>query len=336
MKTENEFRSFYRSTLQTSLLELNKLRRQTRVKNIRITLLYILFLALLFLIGFVVNRMIYGVCFTENKANVPIILTVIVVILSLFYYFGLIHANRKKFVSRYKNDIISSIVQFIDESLLYEAENHVPQREFIASGLFYPKPDRYSGDDCVSGKIDKTKIAFSEIHAQYKTVVSDDDGKSERWIPLFDGLFFKADFNKHFKGEYFVLPDRAEKLFGRTGKLFHSSKNRFGELIRLEDPEFEKEFVVYGTDQVEARYILSTSLMRRLLDFKQRTGKKMQVSFVKSSLYIAIPYRKPLFEPRYYSTILSEDKTTEYFLDLELAIAIVTELNLNTRIWSKQ
>ena len=161
MKTENEFRSFYRSTLQTSLLELNKLRRQTRVKNIRITLLYILFLALLFLIGFVVNRMIYGVCFTENKANVPIILTVIVVILSLFYYFGLIHANRNKFVSSYKNDIISSIVQFIDKSLLYEAENLVPQRDFIASGLFYPKPDRYSGDDCVSGKIDKTEIAFS-------------------------------------------------------------------------------------------------------------------------------------------------------------------------------
>lgn len=336
MKTENEFRSFYRTTLQPSLLDLNKFRRQTRAKNIRITLLYILILALLFVIGFVVNRMIYGVWFTESKANVPIILTVIVVILSLFYYFGLIHANRKKFVTRYKNDIISSIVQFIDESLLYEAENHVPQREFIASGLFYPKPDRYSGDDCVSGKIDKTKITFSEIHAKYKTVVSDDDGKSERWIPLFDGLFFKADFNKHFKGEYYVLPDRAEKMFGRAGKLFHSSKNRFGELIRLEDPEFEKEFVVYGTDQVEARYILSTSLMRRLLDFKQRTGKKMQVSFVKSSLYIAIPYRKPLFEPRYYSSILSEDKTIEYFLDLEMAIAIVTELNLNTRIWSKQ
>ena len=84
--------------------------------------------------------MIYGVWFTENKANVPIILTVIVVILSLFYYFGLIHANRKNFVTRYKKEIISSIVQFIDESLLYEAENHVPQREFIASGCSIRNP----------------------------------------------------------------------------------------------------------------------------------------------------------------------------------------------------
>lgn len=337
MKTENEFRSFYRTTLQSLLLDLNKFRHRTRVKNFIITLVYILFLALLFGIGFVVNRMIYSVWFTDSKANVPIIIVVIVVIISLFYFFGTIHSNRRKFVTRYKNEIISSIVNFIDESLLYEAENHVAQRDFNASRLFYPKSDRYSGDDCVSGKIDKTEIAFSEIHAQYKTVVSDDeDGKSERWVSLFDGMFFKADFNKHFKGEYFILPDRAEKLFGRAGKLFHSSKNRLGELIRLEDPEFEKEFVVYGTDQVEARYILSTSLMRRLLDFKQRTGKKMKISFVKSSLYIAIPYRKPLFEPRYYSSILSEDKTTEYFLDLEMAIAIVTELNLNTRIWSKQ
>lgn len=337
MKTENEFRSFYRTTLQSLLLDLNKFRHRTRVKNFSITLVYILFLALLFGIGFVVNWMIYGVWFTDSKANVPIIIVVIVVIISLFYFFGTIHSNRRKFVTRYKNEIISSIVNFIDESLLYEAENHVALRDFNASRLFYPKSDRYSGDDCVSGKIDKTEIAFSEIHAQYKTVVSDDeDGKSERWVSLFDGMFFKADFNKHFKGEYFILPDRAEKLFGRAGKLFHSSKNRLGELIRLEDPEFEKEFVVYGTDQVEARYILSTSLMRRLLDFKQRTGKKMKISFVKSSLYIAIPYRKPLFEPRYYSSILSEDKTTEYFLDLEMAIAIVTELNLNTRIWSKQ
>ena len=337
MKTEIEFRAFYRKTLKPLLLDLNKLRRQTRAKNTLITFVYILILAALYGIGFVVNRLIYGVWFTNNSANVPIVIVVILTILSLFLFLGMIHANKRKFVSRYKNDIIGSIVRFIDEGLLYEAEKHVAQRDFTASGLFHPKPDRYSGDDCVSGKIDKTAITFSEIHAQYKMVsYDDDDVKSEKWIPLFDGMFFKADFNKHFKGTYFVLPDRAEKLFGRTGKLFHSAKNRFGELIRLEDPEFEKLFMVYGSDQVEARYILSSSLMKRILDFRQRTGKNIKISFVKSSLFIAIPYKKALFEPRYYTSIISEDKTTEYFLDLEMAIGIVTELNLNTRIWSKQ
>lgn len=337
MKTESEFRTYYRDTLEPLLHDLNKLRLGTRAKNMRLTLLFILFLIILFSVGFFVNRMIYGVWFTESKANVPIIICAIVTILTILYYFGAIHANKRKFVIRYKNDIIGSIVKFIDESLKYSAEEYIPIQEFIASKLFYQRPDRYNGDDFVNGTIDKTQIAFSEIHAAYKTVTTDSNGKTtEKWIPIFDGMFFKADFNKDFKGEYFVLPDTAERMFGRTGIFFQSANRRYGELVHLEDPEFEKEFVVYGSDQVEARYILSTALMRRLLDFQRRTGKRIYISFVKSSIYIGIPYRKKLLEPNYYSSLLSEDKTTEYFQDLEMVIAIVSELNLNTRIWSKQ
>ena len=52
-----------------------------------------------------------------------------------------------------------------------------------------------------------------------------------------------------------------------------------GELVKLEDPEFEKSFVVYSGNQTEARYILSTSLMRRILDYKVNCKKnKVQSS----------------------------------------------------------
>jgi len=337
MRTESEFKTFYRTTLLPLLIEIEKLRRQIRLNNLLITTVYFGCLASLFALSLVVNRMIYGVWFTDSQANVPVIIAVIAAIVSFLFYVGKIHANKMKFVSRYKNEIIGSIVRFIDEGLVYDAGNLIAQREFIASRLFYPTPDRYSGDDYVSGSIGKTAIAFSEIHAKYKTETSGANGeKTEKWTSLFDGIFFKADFNKDFKGEYFVLPDMAEKLFGRAGTFLQSAIKRYGELIRLEDTEFEKQFVVYGSDQVEARYILSASLMKRLLDFKRRTGKKINISFVRSHLYIAIPYNKALFEPRYYSSVISEEKTTEYFLDLEMAIGIVTDLNLNTRIWSKQ
>ena len=47
--------------------------------------------------------------------------------------------------------------------------------------------------------------------------------------------------------------------------------SRFGRLeeIELEDPEFMEHFRVYSTDQVEARYILSPSMMERLLAFRR-------------------------------------------------------------------
>ncbi|HTN67887.1 MAG TPA: DUF3137 domain-containing protein [Dysgonamonadaceae bacterium] len=337
MKKETAFKSFYSTTILPMLIEIDKLRRKIRLKNFYTFLAYIGFIALLFLIGFLVNRMIYGVWIDDNKANVPIIIVVIILIISFIYFLGKINTNKKVFVDRYKNDIIGTIVKFIDESLLYEANNKIAEKEFIASKLFHHNPNRYNGDDYVSGKIDKTEIAFSEVHAKYKTETVDEDGSTrEKWRSLFDGLFFKADFNKDFKGEYFLFPESLGKMFGQANKFFLRAKKQFGEPIHLEDIEFEKEFVVYGSDQVEARYILSSSLMKRLLDFKRQTGKKIKISFVNSSLYIAIPYKKPLFEPGYYSSVINEKKIKEYYLDLEMDVGIVKDLNLNTRIWRKQ
>ena len=108
------------------------------------------------------------------------------------------------------------------------------------------------------------------------------------------------------------------------------------DLIQLEDPEFEKEFVVYGKDQIEARYILSLSLMQRILDFKRKTGQKIFLSFIDSKVFIGVWSDHVLFEPKILSTLLDFDLIREYFDDLQLAIGIVDDLNLNTRIWSKE
>ena len=77
-----------------------------------------------------------------------------------------------------------------------------------------------------------------------------------------------------------------------------------GELVRLEDPEFKKECCVYSDDQVEARYILSTSLMKRILEFKQKWRTKVSLSFRDSKVYIAIRMNKNLFETRLFKSIV--------------------------------
>jgi hypothetical protein len=150
---------------------------------------------------------------------------------------------------------------------------------------------------------------------------------------MFKGLFFTADFNKKFYGKTVVLPDTAERLFGGLGSMFQKINAPRGELIRLEDPEFERLFVVYGDDQIESRYILSTSLMRRIVDFRGRTGKAVMLSFVGSEVFVAIPYKRALFEPSVFSRITGFDVVRECFEDLELALGIVEDLDLNTRIW---
>jgi len=241
------------------------------------------------------------------------------------------------YVGDFKTTIIDKIVHFIDQSLNYDPHNCLSESTFRSCEIFQKRPDRYQGDDFVYGKIGKTEIKFSEIHAEYKTESRDSKGRRQtHWHTIFKGMFFMGDFNKDFAGLTVVLPDTAERLFGRLGRKLQSLNFTRGKLISLEDPEFEKLFSVYGDDQIEARYILSTSLMKRIVDFKKKTNRRIYLSFAGSRVFVAISYDRDLFEPRLFNTLLDFAPIQQYFEDLQIAVGIVEDLNLNTRIWSKQ
>ena len=94
--------------------------------------------------------------------------------------------------------------------------------------------------------------------------------------------------------------------------------------------------MVYGQDQVEARYILSTSLMERITAFQKNARKEIRLSFSGSKLYVAIAFDHELFEPALMDSLLDFSGIKEYYDDMKLMTDIVQELDLNTRIWSKQ
>jgi len=319
MKTMAEFKKFYESELR-DVLEGFEARRVKIKTSLLVTVFCALALALTVSLIFM----------TVPVVVVCAVLAVVVCAVA----WGLL---TKDFVVQFKNAVISRIVKFYDESLRYAPRKYIPRRKFRSSQIFNHRIDRYRGEDYVAGKIGATEIEFSEVHAEYKTETRDSKGRRHtQWHTIFKGLFFIADFNKHFNGLTVVLPDVAERLFGFLGKALQSMNFMRGELIKLEDPEFEKEFAVYGDDQIEARYVLSTSLMKRIVDFKRKTGKQIYLSFVHSTVCVAVTTGKNMFEPRIFRTLLDFDLAGEYFQDLQLATGIVDELNLNTRIWTKE
>ena len=104
------------------------------------------------------------------------------------------------------------------------------------------------------------------------------------------------------------------------------------ELIKLEDPEFEKRFVVYGNDPIEAKDILNAGLMARLVDFhdkaRKKTGGRIYLSFTGSMVHVAIDCEENLFEPRIFGSNLDFGLIKDYFSCLELAFGIVDDLNI--------
>jgi hypothetical protein len=215
--------------------------------------------------------------------------------------------------------------------LNYTPKGFIPRTTFQQSGIFLNKINKYNGDDLISGKIDKTEIIFSEIHAQEMS----GSGKDRKLKTIFRGIFFVADFHKDFSGKTFVLTDVAQRFLGAFGEMMQRNNMVRPELVKMENVTFEKEFVVYGTDQVEARYIITPVLMEKMLEIESKF-KNAQFSFVNSCVYISIPLKQEMFEPRYFSSGLKTEYLMKYYSLIHNCISLVEILDLNKRIWSKE
>lgn len=324
MKSADELRKLYDGELKPHFEELEA-KRKAVVRNV-VKLGILLFAVFVVLGG--------GLFALGAPPELAFVVLAILVVIGAWRY----RAITRDYVSSFKHNVIGKIVAFIDPGLAYNPDHGISRGQFMGAGIFTKTPERYSSEDYVAGTLDKTLIQFSEVHAQDRQTYHDSKGRRRtKYVTIFRGIFFIADFNKHFSGRTFVLPDTAEKLLGSwLGGALQSKNISRPDLVKLEDPEFEKAFVVYGSDQVEARYILSTSLMRRILDFKNKTGKSIYLSFINNNVHIAIPYKKNLFEPSIFSSCTDYKHVEEYYRDLALAAGIVEDLNLNTRIWSKR
>lgn len=316
MKSLEELKTYYAQELVPDLEKLEVLRKSQVKRQV-----------------FIIVALLVSV-FAGVVTLVPLLVLVFLFI-SLFVYFALFGFKRQRFdfKSQYKTNVFCKLIPFIEPQLAYTSHQYIVQSKYDYSKIFLSHPDIYSGEDMVEGFIDKTKIEFSELHTQDRR--TDSKGRTT-YVTIFRGIFFIADFNKAFSGQTYVLSDFSERFLGYFGKLFQNINISRPDIVRLEDPEFEKHFAVYSTDEVEARYILSPALMQRIMEFKKKTNSGVQLSFLDSSIYLAIPMRKNLFEPKLYKSVMNFNDIEEYYHQLQFCTCVVEDLNLNTRIWSKQ
>jgi len=323
MATENELRSLYENQLKEKLKALESARKG--IKN-RFFLTVLLFIGVAVEVYFLV---------TANPGIALIVVCILISAAFLFYYIYQTVKQKKQYRATFKSGVVAEVVKLINPDWQYLYDQCMSQESYQQSGLFPHRYDRYEGDDFVTGRIEKTDFQFSELHTQYKQVTYGSKGqRQEHWITIFRGLFMHADFNKNFSGTTFVLPDTAEKLFGSFGQSLQKLSSR-GQLVKLENPEFEKRFVVYSSDQVESRYILTPAIMESIVNISNRFGSDVYFSFVGSRIYYANSISQALFEPNIFRSGVNFNDVKEMFDLFEMIAVLVQELNLNTRIWTK-
>ena len=248
---------------------------------------------------------------------------IVIVVISVIIFITCINNKSKIFSSFYKEEVVDEIIHAFCPNATYSPNNGVSEELFRNSALF-TSPDRYHAEDLIEGCLDKTSFICSEVHAEERRTRSTKNGVQYYWEDIFKGFLFIADFHKEFQGETTVLRDSFFKIKMGVSR------------VKMENPDFEKVFDVFSTNQIEARYLITPSMMERMLKLDSNFKKGVTISFRNSMILVAIPDSKNRFEADVWSSLNDMSILKSDFAVLQSLLEIVDELNLNTRIWSKE
>lgn len=137
----------------------------------------------------------------------------------------------------------------------------------------------------------------------------------------FRGMFSWLAYPKKLHGHTVVLTNTQKSKIDR----FFSSNFGEEQKVILEDVRFTDKFIVYSTDQVEARYVLSTALMERILALEDKFGRPILLSFHNEKMYLAVENVHGLFS-------FSSGKLDNIAIVEELANDIETALNISASL----
>ncbi len=229
----------------------------------------------------------------------------------------------KKYKSSVKSIIFPNVFSFFGDDFKYSEQSLLTVHALKPSGLI-PSYDNEYTEDYIRGSYEGVGIRLMEA----KMTETRGSGKSRRTVTVFKGIFILLDMNKNFSGKTILKKDA-----GKIGNWFTDKFNKL-ENVALEDPVFEKQFEVYSNDQVEARYLLTTSFMERLLKLSDLLGSSgIQCSFYDDKLLLMVPSSYNRFETSsiYVPATFVGDINT-ILSEMKIIFEIIDILKLNQRI----
>ncbi len=140
----------------------------------------------------------------------------------------------------------------------------------------------------------------------------------------FTGLAIELSMNKKFKGHTIFIDNSRQGNKVPIDKIFES--------VRLESVDFHKKYTVYSTDQIEARYILTSSMIERLLNLEFTfRAKYIRGSFKDNKLILIIHTNRDMLEMGSNFKEAKLKTFTQLFEEIVSILKIIDQLKLDEK-----
>lgn len=182
-----------------------------------------------------------------------------------------------------------------------------------------PDAGRWLFGDRVTGTYRGVRISVEEL-----TVKSEAKEKKDE-KQLFKGLVISLHLPLPLRGRTLVLRES-----GMAGNLSRRLGHELAR-VRLEDPQFERAFEVFGQDQIDARVALTPAMMERLTFLEQQHGGKLQCCFHPAGFHAFIATPRDYFEVQsgLDNTITFRKDVMTLRSEMQTVFSVVDQLKLH-------
>lgn len=242
----------------------------------------------------------------------------------IFRYFkNKYFCGNKKFKSLVKKDLLPKILESL-EGISWCSGKETISDETIRKSQLFGSYNIRENDDAFTGEYKGVTFKVSETNLSYESGSGDDHTVSN----VFKGIIILIDSNKEIKAHTKIQPKMDKKteiictllLVFLWGSLLYyaiSSESYFISCIflfsgtisiislfshsnkemNLEDPDFNKKYIVTTEDQIEGRYLITTGFMDRFKNLQTAFGtKNIKCAFFDNKIMFALHTNKDFFE----------------------------------------
>jgi hypothetical protein len=295
-----KFRRFYNDHLYRRLVKFEKKRQQ---------LLFMMGVGIVLLLLFSIFILQQGVFALSIFLLVPWFLLV------RFYLY-----RSEIFRAGYKPIVMKGLLEFMEGNLTYYHQEYISKDTFQRSRIFPYKADSYRGEDYIMGKIGEIFFELCELEIRHSSKVRK---RLDRW---FSGIFFHANFSTNFEGRIVMIPRSDWQKFIATIKDY--VRHGGYELLDTGNVDFDEEFIVYLDRNVNYKDILTPELLAAILQYRQRSRKKVYASFYNSHFYMAIDEPDNLLKASLLRSNNSFERLANYYRELRLFTQIVRDFDV--------
>ena len=241
--------------------------------------------------------------FTHGRTFMP---DVRILVATMVGFGALSYLPLARVAARAKVGVIEALCGAL--GMTYSAKGQLSSFQTFQTLRLLEHPDDSSFEDHFEGV--RASCAFELCEATLTR------GSGKNRTTVFRGQLFRIAFPRKFLGTTVVLRDSG--WLNRFECPPHLSK------VGLEDAHFEKVFEVFGSDQVEARAILTPAFMQQLVDLETAyAGHHIRCAFTDGDLLIAIEAPNRFEIGGMFSTLVDRSRVETIARDIGAVFQLV-------------